>query len=403
MPDSESETDEAIESPKGLQRSLQDGSRIIDAVAGRACVLGFGNDKITEAIRQTASRYLGDACDLAFCEGVTRENADDHPSLLESIQSLLETSEESSAFQPESVALYPSADEAIEAMISIARTRSDDSRYRTITLARSDHGRTGMCRSASGRPELQSKFGPMMAGFDHVEPGDVASLKSAIDESTAAILLSPIDFADAAKAIDGDYLLEVRQLCDEHDLMLLIDESRLCFGASGWPVTFQSIANIAADAVVLASGLFGGLPGGMLLASSRFTMDAPSGVNRYPLQANVAAATLSALNEHWSTVSAKEEAAALAVAIAEKVAQYEFIRDINASGMTIGIETDLPAESLVDAAAKNRLRLVPAGETSVKLQLPVLIEPSDRDALLDRLAETMNTMEQSHATSTDSL
>ncbi|WP_197170883.1 aminotransferase class III-fold pyridoxal phosphate-dependent enzyme [Novipirellula aureliae] len=391
------------ELPKGLHRTLRDGSRITDAVAGRASVLGFGNETISEAIRQTASGYLGDACDLSLLEGVHREIDGEDLRLLESVQSLLETSGESSAFQPESVSLYPSADEGVESMITIARTQSDDSRYRTITLARSDHGRTGMCRSASGRPELQAKFGPMMAGFDHVEPGDVAGLKSVIDESTAAIMLSPIDFTDAAKPIDADYLLEVRQLCDEYDLMLLFDESRLCIGASGWLLTFQSIANIAADAVALSAGLFGGLPGGMLLASPRFTMERLNGVNRYPLQANVAAATLSALNEHLSAVSTKEEAAALAVAIAEKVAPYEFIRDINASGMTIGIETDLPAESLVDAAAKNQLRFVAAGETSVMLQLPLRIEPSERDALLDRLAETMNTMEQSHATSTDSV
>src|SRR5690606_33869579 len=119
------------------------------------------------------------------------------------------------------VCLVPSATEANEAAIGIARviaaaqSDSGDSgagtpRERIITLLGSIHGDTLACRSASGRIADQLHGGPLMAGFRHIAPGDVRALSKAVDETTAAVLLAPVDWSRGGEPFDADYLLEVR-------------------------------------------------------------------------------------------------------------------------------------------------------------------------------------------------
>ncbi|TWT81939.1 Acetylornithine aminotransferase [Planctomycetes bacterium CA13] len=377
---------------QGIRRSTRNGRACIDALAGRACAIGFGNQSIMRAIQETANDYLGDALATSFATSFA--TSDDDALLPEAIANVLGTEGD---FLAESILLHPSADLAVESGLAFSRTSSTDSRYRTIVLSGSDHGRTAMCRSASGRPELHAGFGPMVAGFDHIKPNQIANLKAAIDDSTAAILLSPLDLCDGAKPLDADFLVAARQLCDEHNLFLLIDESRLCIGASGRLFTYQSISDIVPDAVIVSAGLFAGLPGGMLIASSKFTGTPTINAAQYPLQTNVALATLMQMHELGLPQSVSDEAQSFAVTLAEKIAGFEFIRDIHAAGMTVGIETDLAAEELVQIATENGLRIEASGDTSILLQLPLLVEPSDRDELLDRLTQTMNTMEQNSA------
>ncbi|TWU41053.1 aminotransferase class III-fold pyridoxal phosphate-dependent enzyme [Novipirellula artificiosorum] len=394
MDDSEIPLTDVLIEPSGrsavrhsaIRREDVDGREIIDALAGRASVLGFADPYVAEAIRQVANGYLGDASALD-CDG------HDLAPLAEKIRSMLSSETEGVSAMAESVWIYPSAEDAMEAMIGGSRARGGGARYRTLSLVGSDHGRTAMCRSASGRPELHADFGPMLAGFDHVAANDIASLRSAVDESTAAVLLSPLDLCDAARPRDHDYLAAVRQLCDEHDLLLLIDESRLCIGSSGRLLTYTSISDIVADAVVVSGGLFGGLPGGLLLAGPRWTDSPVANTRLYPLQTAVATATLERVAELGWLEASGEDTSAFPVAVAETIAGFEFIRDLHATGTTVGIETDLAAIDLVQAAASVGLRIEAAGETSIKMQLPLGMDADDREELLARLTRTMSAME----------
>ncbi len=235
------------DSPSGIRRAAADGMKLIDAMAGRSSVFGFGFDPLTDAIQIAAQGYLGDAAALL-----------DHPTdgddlLLRQFQELFT---DSGGVSAESIFVCSSADMAVEAAIALARGWKSHSAYRTITLVGSDHGRSGVCRTAGGRPELHEGYGPMMAGFSHVPAGDIDALRATIDEQTACILLSPIDLQNSAQSLDADYLIAVRELCDEFEILLIFDESRLCFASSGKPLAFSSIAEIQADAVILSGGLF---------------------------------------------------------------------------------------------------------------------------------------------------
>jgi acetylornithine/succinyldiaminopimelate/putrescine aminotransferase len=373
--------------PLGMRRSDADGRPIIDALAGRSSIFGFGFQPIVEAIQAAAEGYLGDASSLE------QQKTDPGP-LRETLQELLG---DSSGVQVDSMLLLPSADEAIDRAIGLARCNGSENAFRTIAFVGSDHGRTGMCRTASGQPDLSAGFGPMMAGFAHVPIGDLGAVRSVIDDQTAAVLLSPIDFADAARPVEASFLTGLRELCDQHNVMLVIDETRIAFGASGQPLTFASIAGIQAEMVILSAGLFGGLPGGLIVGSEQATDGAVFDTGHLPVQSAVAAATLTEMNEQNLLESASDLMHEFAVELAETLGGFQFIRDLHVTGMTLGVQADIECRELIQVARSEGLRIESAGETAIRLQVPLVIRDQDRQHLLEMMKRAMESVERKTA------
>jgi acetylornithine/succinyldiaminopimelate/putrescine aminotransferase len=375
------------------------GETIIDALAGRGSLFGFGFAPIVAAIHAAADQYLGDAAGLdgrpaSDPQSDSRFDQPCDPRLAEPLQALLA---DCTSIDIDSILLSPSADEAIDRALGMVRCRSADKVFRTLCFVGSDHGRTGMCRTASGRPVLSENFGPMMAGFTHLKVGDLDALRNAIDDQTAGVLLSPLDFSEAARPLAADFLCGVRQLCDQHELTLVVDETRIAFGASGQPFTFASIADIKADMVIVSAGLFAGLPGGLIIASQAVTDGRSLESQPYPLQSAVAAATITAMIEHELPAAAGDEMRHWAIDLAQLLAEFEFIRDLHAVGMTIGIETDMAADQIVQLAAREQLRIEAAGETGLRIQPPLRIRPTDREQLFERLRRALQAVSRETA------
>lgn len=371
--------------PKGLRRTDAEGNEIIDAMAGRASVFGFGFEPVTEAIQSAAESYLGDAA--AFTDQTTSGDGTLRDSLTEMLG-------ENSPIRADSIFLRPSADMAVETAVGLARRCRPEKSYRTISLLDSNHGRTMMCRTASGCPELHEGFGPMMAGFTHVPAEDLDALSSAVDDQTACILLSPIQLQQGAKVCDPNYLLGLREICDQHQILLVVDETQLAFGASGHPLAFSAIAEIQADIVTIAGGLFGGFAGGIVIASQEVTGQPVLDTGRHPLQAAVATETLRAMINKGLPESASESMQKFVLAFAEQLRGFEFVRDVNVLGMTIGVETDVDAASVVQTARSRGLRVEKAGSSAIRIQPPLVMSDDDREALLKLLGETMEAVER---------
>tara|TARA_R110002049_G_scaffold4601_5_gene32133 strand:- start:190354 stop:191652 length:1299 start_codon:yes stop_codon:yes gene_type:complete len=386
------------EPPLGMRRAADDGTELIDAMAGRASLFGFGFQPHLDAIMAATEQYLGDAASVSAVDHRIDENLTDNAQSDDVLfTALMSTFGSSDALNLTSACLTPSADLAIEKAVELARTSEPSSRYRTIALVGSDHGRTGVCRTASGRPELHENYGPMMAGFCHVVAEDIDSMRQNIDDQTAAVLVSPIDLHDAARPLSAKYLAAVRELCDEYDLYLIIDESRLCVGSASTPFVFSSISDIAADAVIVAAGLFAGLPAGILMTGDRMVANAITDTSQYPMLRDVAVETLSAVNRQGTFAATGKIMSDFAVQVAECIGHYEFVRDIHATGMTLGIQTDVQSSELVRAAARHGLRIEPAGDTSIRLQPPLVMTDTDQDDLLKRLGATMDVVRRDFA------
>jgi len=160
--------------------------------------------------------------------------------------------------------------EANEAAIKLVRKYFHDKespRRNIITAAQSFHGRTLNTLTATGQDKVKIGFDPLPPGFSHVPLNDIAALQAAINEQTAAVLLEPLQGEGGVNIAHADYLLAVRKLCDQHGILLLLDEVQTGIGRCGSMFAFEQ-ADIKPDILTLAKGLGGGVPIGAMLAIS---------------------------------------------------------------------------------------------------------------------------------------
>ena len=369
-------------SPLGIRRGDDDDRDVIDAMAGRNSVFGYGEVKIMESAMQAVE-------DLSLLG---------HDSATESLATLIQRLSNSPTDSSlTSVVSFAHRDLAVEAAITLARSQDDGKRFRTIAFSGSDHGRTGVCRTASGLPSLRNQYGPMMAGFAHVQTGDLDAIKLNIDDQTGCILISPMQIHTSARPLDAEFLFGVRDLCDQHGLLLAVDESEMVFGSCGTLLATSSIADVSVDLAIVSAGLFAGMPGGLLLSASPIgTQDGIEATDN-PIATAVAAATIDEMIYRDLLASAAETSHQFAVDVAEAIAGYDFVRDIAQLGASIGIETDIKSNLLVDNASHFGLNLTEAGETAVRMALPLSVGEKDLSELSRRMAQTFAATEMQSA------
>mgnify|MGYP000917973948 CR=1 FL=1 len=162
--------------------------------------------------------------------------------------------------------------EANEGAIKAARKYSVDhyrkDRTTVITLVNSFHGRTIATLTATGQEVFHNYFGPFNEGFLYAPAGDIEALDELVDRTTCAVMLELIQGEGGVMALDPDYVQAVRKLCDEKDLVLIVDEVQTGVGRTGTFLCCEHY-NLKPDIVTLAKGLGGGLPIGAVLLNEK--------------------------------------------------------------------------------------------------------------------------------------
>ena len=283
--------------------------------------------------------------------------------------------------------------DANEAAIKLARLHGREQpgpagpRFKIISATQSFHGRTFATMAATGQPKVGQLFEPLPPGFTHVPYNDINAIERAIDEQTAAVLLEPIQGEGGINVPDDHYLPAVRKLCDEHNLLLIVDEVWTGCGRTGRYFAHQHYG-ITPDVMTLAKGVGGGLPVGVCCArpevAALFDHRQHGGaVHATTLGGNclamAVAATIFQVIERDKLV---EHAATLGQQAIERLtafaADLPAIRQVRGKGLFIGIELDPSATGawfknagevvnrcrenhvLINAAQNNVLRLAPA-------------------------------------------
>jgi len=161
--------------------------------------------------------------------------------------------------------------EAVECSLKAARRyffdKGEPHRYRIITFTGAFHGRTYGAINAGGNPAYMKGFGPQLEGFDQVEFGDHDALKAAITEETAAILVEPVQGEGGVRAIPEQCLRGLRELCDEHGLLLMYDEVQCGAGRTGKLFAHEWAETAQPDIMAVAKGIGGGFPMGACLTT----------------------------------------------------------------------------------------------------------------------------------------
>lgn len=275
--------------------------------------------------------------------------------------------------------------EANEAAIKLARlygnTVHHGKKYKIISMYNSFHGRTYATMGATAQEKIQKGFTPMPAYNQYIPFNDVDALKSAVSlNDTAAIILELFQGEGGVIPVDIDFLKEVRRICDEKDILMILDEVQTGYGRTGELFAYK-LFGVVPDIMTLSKSIAGGIPMGAVVAVEK-------------------AASLFTPGTHGSTFGGNPLACAAALVVIKEMTKDGFLQSVKdkgallkdylnknlpdtckvkGEGLLIGVKTPYQPKDVSDACIKNHLLIVTAGNNSVRLYPPLNI--SDEELL----------------------
>ena len=288
--------------------------------------------------------------------------------------------------------------EANEGAIKAARKYSVDhygkDRYNVITLVNSFHGRTLATLTATGQEVFHNYFGPFNEGFQYVPAGDIEALRELVDRHTCAVMMELIQGEGGVMALDPEYVQAVRALCDEKDLVLIVDEVQTGVGRTGTFLCCEHY-NLKPDIVTLAKGLGGGLPIGAVLLNEKTAEGMGPGSHGSTFGGNPVVCAGANVVVDRMDQSFLANVSERAVQLRAGLAKLPMVKNLSGIGLMVGIEffggiqaADVLAacreKGLLVLTAKSRLRLLP----------PLTLTAHDVEKALGILNEVLTEMEQ---------
>ncbi|MBN9241786.1 MAG: aspartate aminotransferase family protein [Mesorhizobium sp.] len=294
--------------------------------------------------------------------------------------------------------------EALECAIKTARryhyVNGQPERYRIITFEGAFHGRTLATIAAGGQQKYLEGYGPKVEGFDQVPFDDLKAAEKAIGLETAAILLEPVQGEGGIRDFPMASLKRIRQLCDEHGLLLIFDEVQCGIGRTG-KLFAHEWAGIAPDLMAIAKGIGGGFPMGACLATDEAAKGMTAGVHGTtfggnPLAMAVGNAVLDVVLEPGFLDEVNRKALLFKQGLAAVADEYpQVIEGIRGSGLMLGLKCAMPNGKVNLSLRDQHLLAVPAGDNVIRLLPPLTVTDAEiQDALArirtaaGRLAET---------------
>lgn len=358
------------------------GRRYLDALSGIAvCGLGHSPAKLTAAITEQASTLL-------------------HISNLYNTlpsQRLAELLCAQTGM--ENVFFSNSGAEANEAAIKIARKYGNDQGITCptiITMHNSFHGRTLATLTATGNQKVKVGFAPLVEGFIHVDYDSIDAIKAVDNPDVVAILVEPVQGEGGVRAPADDYLVQLRQLCDERGWLLMLDEIQTGNGRTGKLYAFQH-SGILPDVFTTAKGLGNGLPIGACLARGKAAQVFQPGnhgstYGGNPLVCHGAYTVIRTLIDDQLIENAGKVGSYMLNAFKARLAGNSKVADVRGKGLMIGIELTQPCGELVGAAASAGLLInVTAGNT-IRLLPPLVITEAEADQIVAIVSQLIGSL-----------
>lgn len=298
-----------------------------------------------------------------------------------------------------------SGTEANEAAIKLARKYGHQRGIEEpviITMDKSFHGRTMGALSATGNSKVKQGFAPLLSGFVHVPYNDIPALEAAIkaDSNIVAVLVEPIQGEGGINIPASDYLNQIRNLCDQHQLLLMLDEIQSGIGRTGRFLAYQH-NGILPDVCTLAKALGNGVPIGACMAHGKAAEVLSAGnhgstFGGNPLACSAALAVLDILSTSPLIEEALRKGQLIIEGIARQTSGNPHIVSLRNKGLMIGIELDKPCGELVAKALDNRLLINVTAETTIRLLPPLVIS----DEQITQLTTTLSALIQEFTSNT---
>ncbi|MCE2614662.1 MAG: acetylornithine/succinylornithine family transaminase [Nitrosopumilus sp. (ex Thoosa mismalolli)] len=361
-----------IEKGKGAHVWDVDGKEYIDCMGGYGVALvGHQNQRVNDAIKQQVGKIITVHSSLY---NKTRE---------EFLQTLIGLAPEKLT----QVHLNNSGAEAIEAAIKFARKFTG--KKGMVAMKGSYHGKSFGALSITFNPKYKKAFQPLVEKVSFASFGDIESLRSAVDDDTAFVILEPIQGESGINVAPEGFLQDVRKLCDEKGILLIFDEIQAGLGRTGrlWA---HDHWDTAPDILCLAKGIAGGVPMGatlvrpdILAAISKGEHSSTFGGN--PISCAAGTAALKALTEDGLIENSEKMGKIFREGLEKLKEKHTLIREIRGKGLMIGIEMKFEVRDILMGLIREGVLMLYSGRNILRILPPLVISEEDITKVLHSL------------------
>jgi acetylornithine/N-succinyldiaminopimelate aminotransferase len=371
-----------FERGEGVWLTTESGERYLDFAAGVAVnALGHSHPHLVEELKKQADKvwHLSNLYEVPGQERLSKRLTE--------------------ATFADKVFFTNSGAEALECAIKTARryqfAKGHPERFHIVTFEGAFHGRTLATIAAGGQEKYLEGFGPKAPGFDQLPFGDLDAVRAAITDATAAILIEPVQGEGGIRPASNEFLRGLRQICDEHGLLLVLDEVQSGVGRTG-KFFAHEWSGVAPDIMAVAKGIGGGFPLGACLATAEAASGMKAGTHGStyggnPLGMAVGNAVLDVVLAEGFLQHVRDVTLVFRQGLASLKDRFpDIIEDVRGEGLMLGIKAAVPQAELLQALRAQHLLSVPAGDNVIRLLPPLTVtadEAREGLARIERAAE----------------
>ena len=362
----------------------QDGRRFLDLGAGIAVnALGHAHPALVAALTEQAGQLW-------------------HTSNLYEIPQQQELADRLVALSfADTVFFTNSGTEACELAVKMARKYFYDmgqpDRTEIITFSGSFHGRSSAGIAAAGSEKMTKGFGPLLPGFKPIEFGDMEALGAAITDTTAAIMIEPVQGEGGIRPVPDADLKQMRALCETHGLLLIFDEVQCGVGRTG-KMFAHEWAGVTPDIMMVAKGIGGGFPLGAVLATENAASGMTAGTHGStyggnPLGCAVGNAVVNIIGTDAFLDDVNRKAGLMRQKLEGLVASHpDVFESVRGSGLMLGLKCKATNSDVVSAGYRHEVITVPAADNVIRLLPPLNITDEDIAEAVSRLDQAASSL-----------
>ncbi|WP_386172875.1 aspartate aminotransferase family protein [Sulfitobacter sp. R86518] len=362
----------------------QDGRRFLDLGAGIAVnALGHAHPALVAALTEQAGQLW-------------------HTSNLYEIPQQQELADRLVALSfADTVFFTNSGTEACELAVKMARKyfydKGQSDRTEIITFSGSFHGRSSAGIAAAGSEKMTKGFGPLLPGFKHIEFGDMEALGAAITDTTAAIMIEPVQGEGGIRPVPDADLKQMRALCETHGLLLIFDEVQCGVGRTG-KMFAHEWAGVTPDIMMVAKGIGGGFPLGAVLATENAASGMTAGTHGStyggnPLGCAVGNAVVNIIGTDAFLEDVNRKAGLMRQKLEGLVASHpDVFESVRGSGLMLGLKCKATNSDVVAAGYRHEVITVPAADNVIRLLPPLNITDEDIAEAVSRLDQAASSL-----------
>ena len=367
---------------KGVYLYDLDGKKYLDFAAGIAvCAFGYQNEEYNECLKEQLDKIT-------------------HTSnLFYNVPTIRAAARLKKASGMDRVFFTNSGAEAIEGAIKAAKkyayTRDGHAGHEVIAMKNSFHGRTVGALSVTGNEHYREPFLPLMDGVKFAEFNSLESVRALVTDRTCAIIFETVQGEGGIYPASDAFMQGVRKLCDERDILLLLDEVQCGMGRTGEMFAWQHYG-IKPDIMATAKALGCGVPAGAFLLTEKTAQkslapgDHGTTYGGNPLIGAAVDKVLEMMERDRITEHVKTIAAYLEQKLDELVAAYDFLTERRGMGLMQGIVCEKPAAEIAAAVLEHGLVVITAGGNVIRLVPPLIIEKEHVDEMVKKLKSVLN-------------